>query len=63
MAGAEVRAEEAGGGGGREREAEEQQLRVRLEGRVAAEGGEEGKVEEATGRGGNGAAGAAAHGS
>jgi len=36
---------------------------VRLEGRVAAEGVEEGKVEEATGRGGNGAAGAAAHGS
>jgi hypothetical protein len=41
VAGAEVRAEAAGGGGG-EREVEEQELSVRLERGPAAKGGEEG---------------------
>lgn len=54
--GAEVRAEEAGGGRRREREAEEEQLRVRLERGAAAEGGEEGEVEESPRYGGDGPA-------
>lgn len=48
----EVRAEEARGGVRRQREAEEEELRVRLERGPAAEGGEEGEVEEASRSGG-----------
>lgn len=54
-----MRADEAGGGEGGEREAEEDELRVRLEGGAAAEGGEEGEVQEASRRGGDDSAGAA----